>query len=158
MAGHRFTLQAHTAAQWLGAIALDPQNLAGVFPGLIADDDLETMEHIMSTHPDYEQRWIWAARTALERAGGRDWWWVRNMCHQALGTWMYTNGILVRQGVCTATAFPDWLDACYTLWWAGASEEDRIKLDLKLGMPPAGVALKQSRSATKEMLGAFAAD
>lgn len=159
VAGHRFVLQATSASQWLGAIALDPEDLAGVVPGLIADDDLEAMERIAATHPDFHERWIQAARTALGRAGGRDWWWTRNLCRQALGTWMYTNGMLMRQGIrISTTTLPDWLDACYTLWWQNASEEDRIKLDLNLGMPPAGIAVRQSRTATREMASAFAAD
>lgn len=159
VAGHSFALEATTASQWLGAIAVDPEGLAGVMPGLIADDDLEAMEAIMSSHPDIDRRWINAARMALQRAGGRDWWWTLNLSRQALGAWIYINGMLLRQNIDSArTGLPDWLDACYTMLWERGKEEDRTKLDLQLSMRPKGVGVRQTKAAIAEMTSAFAAD
>lgn len=159
MAGQPFALDAHTAAQWLGALATDLDNLYGVMPGLVADEDLDRMVELVDTVPDLETRWIHAARTAVGRAGGRDWWWTVNLARKALGTWIYTNGILLRESCHSKElALPDWLDAAYTLWWQHASEEQRIKLDLELSMPPKGSAVRTPRGHTKEMVAAFAAD
>lgn len=159
VAGHPFALGAVSASQWLGAIAMDQENLAGIMPGLIADDDLDVMEQIMQTHPDVEQRWTNAARMALQRAGGRDWWWTLNLAKHCLGTWIYTNGLLLRQGVDSRTmGLPDWLDACYTLYWQNASEQDQMKLDMQLSVRPKGVRIRQSRAQMTEMVNAFAAD
>lgn len=159
VAGHRFTLQATNASHWLGAIAVDLDDLAGIMPGLIADDDLDAMEAIMATHPDVEKRWLNAARMALQRAGGRDWWWTLNLARHALGTWIYTNGLLLRQNVDAKNLMlGDWLDACYTLYWQNGSEEDRLKLDMTLSARPRGVGVRQSKAQTRQMAAAFAAD
>ena len=53
---------------------------------------------------------------------------------------------------------PDWLDACYMLLWGNCDENGRVKLDLELSAPPAGVALRQSKQAKQRMLADFAAD
>lgn len=159
VAGIVFPLQATTASQWLGAIALDPEKLQGIMPGLIADDDLETMLDLMLTHPDITDRWANAARTALGRAAGRDWWWVRNLSRRCLSIWIYVNGTLLRQNVDAKTMlFPDWLDACYTRLWENGDEDARTKLDLELNMRPAGVAIKRSRRQVQQEMAAFAAD
>jgi len=128
-------------------------------PGLIADDDLDLMQELAATHPDINSRWTQAARTALGRAGGRDWWWTYNLSRRALGAWMYVNGILLRQNVdAKKVCFPDWLDACYTMLWQNADDEHKMKLDMELSLRPKGVAVKQSPGSTKQMLAAFAAD
>lgn len=157
--GTPFTLEATTAAQWLGAMALDLERLHGIMPGLVADDDLETMAEMMMVHPDIEQRWSHAARTGLGRAAGRDWWWAFNLARKALGTWIYTNGLLLHAGLDSKEMnLPDWLDACYVLYWRDAKEDDRIKFDLELSLPPKGIAVHQSRRRIQEMGNAFAAD
>lgn len=159
VAGHPFALTATSASQWLGALALDQENLAGIMPGLIEDEDLDAMEQIIASYPDYEKRWLNAARMAVQRAGGRDWWWTFNLAKQALGTWIYTNGLLLRQNVDSRTMIlGDWLDACYTLYWQNASEQDQMKLDMQLSMRPKGVAVRQSRQQVIQMVNAFAAD
>jgi hypothetical protein len=42
--------------------------------------------------------------------------------------------------------------------WSGVDEKERIKLDLELSLPPAGVAVRQSKTAKLKMLSEFAAD
>jgi hypothetical protein len=159
VAGHPFVLQATSASQWLGALAVDLDDLCGVMPGLICDDDLELMYEIMQTHADHGERWRNAARTALGRAAGRDWWWALNLSRKALQSWMYVNGILLRQNVSASQiGFPDWLDACYTMLWQNATEEDRLKLDLSLSVRPAGIGVRQSSAAIRKMSLDFAAD
>lgn len=134
-------------------------NLGGIMPGLVADDDLPAMLSLMETHPDIESRWIHAARTALGRAGGRDWWWTLNLARKSLGSWMYINGILLRQNVdAKRMELPDWLDACYTMLWQGCDEQAQIKLDLQLCLPPRGVAIHRSSDQVRADLAAFAAD
>jgi hypothetical protein len=157
--GIEFTLEATVASHWLGAIAVDRENLAGVMPGLIDEDDLETMCELMRDVADIQTRWQWAARTALGRAAGRDWWWALNLCRRALDTWMHTNGILLRQHVdAKAMNLSDWLDACYTLYWQNGDEEARMKLDLELGMRPKGLSVRESPGHTRAMMADFAAD
>lgn len=135
------------------------ENLHGIMPGLIADDDLEPMLSLVESCPDIADRWWHAARTALGRGGGRDWWWTLNLSRRALGGWMYINGILLRQGIdAKAVSYPDWLDACYTMLWQGCDEEHQMKLDMELSMRPRGIVVAQSRQAVRKMLADFAAD
>jgi hypothetical protein len=159
IAGHRFLLTATCASHWLGAIATDTQGLGGIVPGLVADDDLELMLDLASAHPDIESRWSAAARTALGRGAGRDWWWAWNLSKKALGAWIYVNGILLRQNVnAKSLSYPDWLDACYTMLWQGGDEQQQMKLDMELAMRPKGIAVATSAQATRRMLADFAAD
>lgn len=151
-------LQATTAFDWLGALAHDFSTLAGVFPGLIADDQLDDMFH-MSLREDLGQPWFECAQQVLGWAGGRDWWWTLNLAKMCLGGWIFINGKLLREGVNASTCtLPDWLDAAYTLLYEGRDENERMKLDLELSMRPVGVKMKQSGEAKRKMLEAFAAD
>lgn len=117
------------------------------------------MHDLALSDPDIERRWLNAARVAVGRGGGRDWWWSVNLIRRALGGWPYINGKLLLSGVdAHHLPFPDWLDACYMLLWGGCDENGRIKLDLELSMPPAGVAVRQSKAAKVKMAESFAAD
>jgi len=159
VAGHPFVLNATSAIQWLGAIAMDTEGLYGIVPGLLADDDLDLMESLWATDADITTRWFYAARTALGRGAGRDWWWAQHLSVKSLQAWPYVNGTLLRQNVdARKLAFPDWLDACYMTLWSNASEEDRIKLDFELNMRPKGIATPASRAAQRQMGMDFAAD
>lgn len=154
-----WALHLDTAYQWLGAVGFDLDDLSGVFPGAIGDDDVDTMHHLSLSHPDIERRWLNAARVALGRGAGRDWWWSLNLIRKSLQGWQYINGKLLLSGVhATNVPLPDWLDACYMLLWSGCDEQGRMKLDLELSMPPAGVALRQTKEAKQKMLADFAAD
>ncbi len=117
------------------------------------------MYHLALSDPDIERRWLNAARVAVGRGSGRDWWWSLNLVKRALSGWPYINGKLLLSGVSAAhVPLPDWLDACYMLLWSGCDEKERIKLDLELSMPPAGTAIRQSKAAKEKMLADFAAD
>ncbi len=140
-------------------MGFDLDRLAGVFPGSIGDDDVDAMYHLALSDPDIERRWLNAARVGVGRGSGRDWWWSVNLVRRALSGWPYINGKLLLSGVdAHRLPFPDWLDACYMLLWSGCDENGRIKLDLELSMPPAGVALRQSKAQKERMLADFAAD
>ncbi len=159
VAGHPFALTASTASNWLGAIAMDPQGLYGIVPGLIADDDLDLMESLWQADPDIGTRWFYAARTALGRAAGRDWWWAQHLAVKSLQSWPYVNGTLLRQNInAKHLSLPDWLDACYMTMWSNADEENRIKLDFELNMRPQGIPTSNNRAAQRRMALDFAAD
>lgn len=137
----------------------DLDTLAGVFPGAIGDDDVDAMRDLALPCPDADRRWLNAARVAVGRGGGRDWWWSVNLARKALGAWPYINGKLLLSGVDSHhLPFPDWLDACYMLLWGNSDETGQIKLDLELTLPPAGTAIRQSKAAKEKMLADFAAD
>lgn len=152
-------LSLNNAYQWVGALGWDLDTLTGIFPGSIADDDLDSMWAASVQYHDADRRWLNAARVALGRGSGRDWWWALNLSKRCLQGWPYINGILLRQGVnAQQLGFPDWLDAAYSLLWERADEEGKMKLDLELSMLPVGVAIRRSPQQTRKMLEAFAAD
>lgn len=140
-------------------MGFDVDGLSGVFPGSIADVDVDAMYHLALSDPDIERRWLNAARVAVGRGGGRDWWWSVNLVKRCLAGWPYINGKLLLSGVSArGLPLPDWLDAAYMLLWSGCDEKERIKLDLELSLPPAGVGIRQSKAAKQRMLADFAAD
>lgn len=155
-AGTTWQLQATTAADWLGAIAIDFEGLSGVFPGLVADDDLDDMSQLL-LDPDLHEPMREVARKVVQAAGGRDWWWTVNLARRVMGQWIYINGFLVRQGIrADGIGLPDWLDACYTWLWEHRDENEKTVLDMELGMPPKGMKLDGTQ--VRKMLADFAAD
>ncbi len=155
----RWAIDLDCAYAWIGAVGFDSEGLSGVVPGAVSEDHVEFMYQLSLSGEDFERRWLNAARVGVGRAGGRDWWWTVNLIRKALGSWSYINGKLLLSGVDSRRMFlPDWLDACYMMLWANAEEKERIKLDTQLSMPPAGVAVRQSKAAKAKMLAEFAAD
>lgn len=148
-----------SAYEWIGAVGFDLEALSGVFPGGIADNDVEAMYRLQVGMPDAARRSLNAARSALGKGSGRDWWWSLNLIRKALQSWPYINGKLLLSG-CTARThpLPDWLDAAYMLLWSGADEQGRLKLDLELSVLPAGVAIRQTKKQIAQMAADFAAD
>lgn len=185
--GRHWELALSTAAQWIGAIGYDPDRLVGIFPGGVADEDLEALwecSRQLHVQPDrtgesepetpgqllrtqraqlwdqnIERKWVNSARVAVARGSGRDWWWTVNLVRKVLGIWPYINGQLLLSGVdAEKLSFPSWCDAAFMLLWTSADAEGRTKLELELSMPPAGIAVAMSPKATKKMLSDFAAD
>lgn len=155
-AGSVWQLQARTAADWLGAIACDFDTLSGVFPGLIADEDLDTMQELVRDISQFDLMPD-VARNVVQAAGGRDWWWSVNLARRAMKGWIYINGVLVRQGVrADSVSFPDWMDACYSWMYERSDENGRTALDIELSIAPRGIRVGSRQ--TKQMLEAFQAD
>lgn len=156
--GRSWDLELPHAAAWLGAIGFDLDELSGVFPGAIREDDLDAM-WALSGDPDASRRWLNAARMSVQRGGGRDWWWTINLVRKALGIWPYLNGQLLLSGVdASKMPFASWLDAAFMLLWTNSDQEGRTKLELELSIRPKGVEVRMSPAANKQMLDAFAAD
>lgn len=154
----RWVLEARSAYDWLGAAAVDLDDLSGVFPGLAADDHLDDLWELSSAG-DFSKRCVLAARAAFGRAAGKDWWWALNLTRKILGGWSVINGVMIREGIrAKDTDFADYCDALYSLMWQNGKDEDRMKLDIELSMLPAGVRVRQSSAQKKAMLAAFAAE
>ena len=155
----RWAIDLDCAHAWIGAVGFDPEGLSGVVPGAVSEDHVEFMYQLSLQGEDFERRWLNAARAGVGRAGGRDWWWSVNLIRKCLEGWPYVNGRLLLQGVDSRRMpLPDWLDACYMMLWSNSDEKERIKLDTQLSMPPAGIAVRQSKAAKRKMLADFAAE
>lgn len=157
---HRqWTLYPATAYDWLGLVGADLEHLTGVLPGGVAEDQCEEMLLLSMQFDDRDDRWANAARVALGRAGGRDWWWVLNLSRRCLQGWPYINGRLLRQGISArATPLPDWLDAAYMLLWEGQDDQGRTLFDIELNRVPRDMVVKRSFEQIRAMGEAFAAD
>lgn len=156
--GRPWILTAQTAYDWIGAAIIDFDDLSGIFPGQLDYNDLDSLWGL-SGRGDFSKRCTLTARAALGRASGKDWWWTLNLIRKLTSGWSVINGVMIRQGVrIQDTSLPDYCDAFYSLMWERAAEEDRMKLDIELSMPPKGVRVRQSSAAKKAMLAAFAAD
>lgn len=157
--GIEWDLYPSSAYEWLGLVGADLEHLTGIVPGAVTDDQSEDMLRISLSFDDCDDRWANAARVALSRAGGRDWWWVRNLSRRCLQGWTYINGRLLQSGVSArTTAFPDWLDAAYMMLWDGQDEKSRVLFDLELNRMPQGVAVRRDFPQIQAMAEAFAAD
>ena len=155
---YTWPIERDTAFRWLGAIGLDYDSLHGVFPGLVEDDCLDDLWEL-SDAGDFDKRCTLAARAALGRAAGKDWWWALNLSKRILGGWPIMNGIMLREGINPKELeLSDYLDSVYSLLWERGKDEDRMRLDVELSVLPKGVRVKQSSAAKKAMLAAFAAD
>lgn len=156
--GQTWELTECSAYEWIGAVALSPQTLAGVFPGMCADADVEALLDL-SFSPDFASRCANAARMALGRAAGKDWWWAQNLITHIISGWPFFNGVMLRQGMRAKDyCLADFLDATYTLLYERADEEGRMKLEVMLRTLPKGVGIRQTARDVKEMAQAFAAD
>ena len=154
-----WTLYPDSAYDWLGLVAADLEHLTGILPGAVVDDQSEDMLRTSLSFHDRDDRWANAARVALGRAGGRDWWWVRNLARRCIQGWPYINGRLLLSGVnAKILSFPEWLDAAYMLLWSAQEAKDQALFDLELNRMPAGIAVRREFSQIRAMGEAFAAD
>jgi hypothetical protein len=123
------------------------------------DDQTREMFDIAVSRDDADHRWLNAARVAVGRAGGRDWWWVLNLTRRCLQGWPYINGKLLLSGVhADRIHFADWLDAAYMLLLTGQDEKGALKLDTELNTKPVGVPIRQTPAQIRAAAAAFAAD
>lgn len=157
--GVSWSVPGRPAADWIRALQRDPEHLAGIFPGLIADGAVDHMLAVWLEYPDADRRCELAARKLLGRAAGMDWVWAWNLMRLALRGWIFINGMLLRQGVNAGElSLPNWLHAAFTLIYEGRDEAGRIALESELMSPPAGVALKISAVEQHRGAMAFALD
>ena len=154
-----WTLYPDSAYDWLGLVAADLEHLTGVLPGAVAVDQCEDMFRVALSFDDRDDRWANAARVALGRAGGRDWWWVRNLSKRCLQGWPYINGRLLNQGIrARDLPFPDWLDAAYMMLWDAQDDKGRTLFDIELNRMPPNIAVRRDFTQIQAMAEAFAAD
>ena len=152
-------IQAVPASVWLQSLQRDVDGLAGIFPGLVCDDSVDSMLGMWLECEDVDQRCVIAARRLLARAAGMDWVWAWNLMRLCLRGWVYVNGVLLRQGVrASEMSLSDWLMAAYTLIYEGRDEAGRVALESELSTPPRGVRLVIPAAVQHQGALAFALD
>lgn len=136
------------------------EDMAGIFPGLVADEDSEAIFRLWMSEPDMQGRCVNVSRKALGRASGREWHWSLNMIKEIQESWTQINGKLVRDGVIAdRTSLSDYLDAAYTLFAQLLPEKDFKAFETRLRRIPAGsYAVAKPRMSSRADLLAFAKD
>lgn len=135
------------------------KDMAGIFPGLVEDEDGEQIFGLWMSEPDMQRRCINVSRKALERAGNREWHWSLNLIQEVQASWTQINGRLVREGVrADRVSLPDFLDAAYTLFAQLLPEKDFKAFETRLRKIPAGGMSSKPRMSSRADLLAFAKD
>src|SRR5689334_22658283 len=91
--GRLWRLRRMSAWDWVRAC--HEPTLADVFPGQVRDSDIPAVFESALHDPDFDRRCHLAARAALERATGREWWWAYNLIGEARSGWIVVNGRLM---------------------------------------------------------------
>lgn len=154
--GRYWLLREAPASVWMQA-ALS-EDMADIFPGLVADEDAEQIFGLWMSEPDMQRRCVNVSRKALERAGAREWHWTLNLIKEIQDSWTQLNGKLVREGVrADKTGLSDYLDAAYTLFAELLPEKEKKAFETRLRRLPAGGFAKPRMSSREDLL-AFAKD
>lgn len=154
--GRYWHLQDVPASVWIEAMSAP--ELAGVFPGLVRDEDAGALFGLWATEPDMRTRCTLVAQRALGRASGREWHWSANLITEIQQSWTHLNGLLVREGVrSSSTSLSDYLDAAYTLLLGKLDAEKTKALDTRLRRLPSGLIIKPKMSSRADLV-AFARD
>ena len=141
---------------WDWVRACHEPTLADVFPGQLRDSDIPAVFESALHDPDFDRRCHLAARAALERATGREWWWAYNLIGEARSGWIVVNGRLMLAGISAHdTNIADWLDAAFVSIMMSLDESGQKRLESRLRKIPAGVAARPKMSSKADLL-AFA--
>lgn len=154
--GRRWTVDNPPALAWIHAAM--SEDMAGVFPGLVVEDEQELLQAIL-TDPDFRIKCQRMAHALLGRGSGREWHWALNLIKESVGSWTHLNGKLVREGVrASSTSLPDWLDAAWTVFVELLDKNERKAFENRLRAIPAIDGAVKPRMSTRSDLMAFASD
>lgn len=157
--GRDWEIPGVSASEWIKALRVDDEHLAGVFPGLVEDSGVDQMLGLWLEFDDADLRCELAARRLLGRAAGIDWIWAWNLMQLCLRGWLFINGMLLRQSVrASEMSLSDWLAAAYTLIYESKDEAGRVALETELMTPPRGVRLVIPAAVQHRAAMAFALD
>lgn len=155
--GRYWKLRDAPASEWMQAVLTE--DMAGIWPGLVADDDAAELFDLWMSEPDMRRRCLNVSRKALERAGNREWYWTLNLVREITSAWTHLNGKLVREGVrANRTSLDDYLDAAYTMFAELLKEKEFKAFETRLRRIPAGAHLVKPRMSSRADLLAFAKD
>lgn len=143
--GWIFGIEALPAGDWIEAVLTG--DLAAIFPGLLRDRALEgDVWTLLLDDTITRDQLIAAAHGALADAAGRTWWEATRLIAAASNEKgkAVIFGRLIRDGfdfgVRPLGAF---LDAVYSFAVEDTNEDQRLRLDMMLRTPPAGVDVEE---------------
>lgn len=152
-------IPAAPASTWIDAFRAGQETLAGLFPGMIADTDLDAMLERLVDIPGSELRCKRAARMMLQRETRMEWVVAWNLLKICAGMWLWVNGALLKQGVNSHNVtLGDWLHAAYVLLYESKDEKGRVAFESELMQAPRGEHVAVSAAQQRRSALAFAAD
>lgn len=155
--GRYWLLRDVPASTWMEATRTP--ELAGIFPGLVDNEDAEQIYRLWWTEPDMATRCTRIARRALERAGNGEYQWTLNMIAEIRGSWTHLNGMLVRQGVrADSENLANYLDAAYTLMLQQLNDDGVKAMEARLRKISGTGPVSRPAMSTRADLLAFAKD
>lgn len=140
--GRDFTVAAKTAQDWLEILLEDDPKLHEVIPGWCGKDCERWIYRSLMLGTFTMKEWGDSVVAAIGVASGRRWWQAVNLINgmKVPENWSQIFGQLTLRGLnpqqCSLAA---WLDATYALCTEGMDKDDRIKFNLTLDTPPAGI-------------------
>lgn len=141
VAGEVYTIPPTPAVDWL--VAIVEGSWADIVPGLLPPDDIGPLDDLIAAGTIDEAELRSAAQAALAEAAGTRWWTARALAGGVLQVPQLTGRLLTRgvdPGVVSLGAF---LTAAYGLAIDGMDQTQRVKFDLDLQRPPAGVPVDE---------------
>lgn len=139
LAGHRFTVPALPAADWLVILTAEHPDGTQILPGLLSEADQDSFDDLLMAGELDLTELGEAIRDTITVASGHPWWWSMGLLSaisgeggtQALGEMSRLNAQEV--SLC------NWLNGLYSLLVRHMKNEDKAQLDTQLDTPPAGV-------------------
>lgn len=141
VAGTVYTIPPLPAAEWLTAIV--EHAWGAIVPGLLDPDDAAPIDDLIAAGSIDGGELRHAAQAALGEAAGTRWWTARHLALGVLQVPQLTGRLLARgmnPGVVSLGAF---LTAAYGSAVDGMDKSQRVKFDLDLQRPPAGVPVDE---------------
>lgn len=154
-AGERFTIPAHPAATWLQILTDETIDALNIFPGLLDPVDQERFDELVFGGGLAVDEFKETIYEIIAEVSGHTWWWTIHLLSLLRGPnstqWL---GEMVRFDA-NNMSLGAWVNALYALLVKHQKEEDRMRLDMELEMPPPGVELEISEADQKATEQAF---
>lgn len=141
--GTGYLVAGRDAAEWLKVLLDDPLDLAAVLPGMLSDDDQDTLEELLLGGQVAAKDVQEAALHLIGVASGREYWWTLRLLGAIRVHWVRLFGPLVASGMrLRGLPFGSFLDAIYHEATNNMKPEARRELDRELETPPPGEELE----------------
>lgn len=148
LGGDTYQVMPRMAGHWLAILVQNPMDPAEILPGMVAEDQQETLEDALLTGVVAANEVREAALEVIADASGRPWWWTLRLVQAAVGSWAVVHGSLVAAGVRLADIpLGAAVDAIYVTCMARMDKEHREAFDRDLEIPPVQEEIDEQREA-----------
>lgn len=155
LSGYRFTIPAHPASVWLQILTDEQVNGLDVLPGLLDEEGEQRFDELVFSGGLERDEYTNTIYEIIAEVSGHTWWWTMHLLSLLQGPnatqWL---GEMTRLDA-SRVSLGAWLNSLYSLLVKYQKEEDRMRLDMELEMPPPGIELEISQADQKATEQAF---